>query len=125
MQGVIPSMQPITMLRNRATDFGTRSQVGGVDAQAFYPATACVFVAKYILQTFITLPEVVSNFIISLPDHVRDSRLEAELTRVFSQFGIVFVKIRRDSRNMPFAFCQYTVSYRGVGPLLNLADVEI
>ena len=50
MQGVIPSMQPITMLRNRATDFGTRSQVGGVDAQAFYPATACVFVAKYVLQ---------------------------------------------------------------------------
>ena len=48
--------------------------------------------------------------IISLPDHVRDSRLEAELTRVFSQYGIVFVKIRRDSRNMPFAFCQYTVS---------------
>ncbi|KAI0886083.1 uncharacterized protein GGS22DRAFT_179088 [Annulohypoxylon maeteangense] len=89
MQGVIPSMQPIAMLRNRSTNFGTRSQVGGVDAQAFYPATACVFVAN-------------------LPDHVRDSRLEAELTRVFSQYGIVFVKIRRDSRNMPFAFCQYT-----------------
>ncbi|KAI1452602.1 hypothetical protein F4805DRAFT_470720 [Annulohypoxylon moriforme] len=89
MQGAIPSTQPIAMLRNRTTNFGTRSQVGGVDAQAFYPATACVFVAN-------------------LPDHVRDSRLEAELTRIFSQYGIVFVKIRRDSRNMPFAFCQYT-----------------
>ncbi|KAI1445237.1 hypothetical protein F5Y02DRAFT_427182 [Annulohypoxylon stygium] len=89
MQGAIPSMQPITMMRNSTANLGTRSQVGGVDAQAFYPATACVFVAN-------------------LPDHVRDSRLEAELTRVFSQYGIVFVKIRRDSRNMPFAFCQYT-----------------
>ncbi|KAI2463593.1 hypothetical protein F4781DRAFT_437283 [Annulohypoxylon bovei var. microspora] len=89
MQGAIPSMQPIAMLRNRSTNLGTRSQVGGVDAQAFYPATACVFVAN-------------------LPDHIRDSRLEVELTRIFSQYGIVFVKIRRDSRNMPFAFCQYT-----------------
>lgn len=32
------------------------------------------------------------------------------MTKAFSQFGIVFVKIKRDSRGMPFAFCQYTVS---------------
>ncbi|KAI1652583.1 hypothetical protein F4813DRAFT_400919 [Daldinia decipiens] len=89
MQGVIPTMQPVPMLRTRASDVGNRAQVAGVDAQAFYPATACVFVAN-------------------LPEFVRDSRLEVELTRAFSKFGIVFVKIRRDQRNMPFAFCQYT-----------------
>ncbi|KAI1392215.1 uncharacterized protein F4822DRAFT_425426 [Hypoxylon trugodes] len=89
MQGVIPNTKPVAILRNRASDLSSRAQVGGVDAQTFYPATACVFVAN-------------------LPDFVRDSRLEAELTRAFSKFGIVFVKIRRDQRNMPFAFCQYT-----------------
>ncbi|KAI1472288.1 uncharacterized protein F4812DRAFT_454103 [Daldinia caldariorum] len=89
MQGAIPTMQPIPMLRTRPSDVGNRAQVGGVDAQAFYPATACVFVAN-------------------LPEFVRDSRLEVELTRAFSKFGIVFVKIRRDQRNMPFAFCQFT-----------------
>ncbi|ORY67692.1 uncharacterized protein BCR38DRAFT_510975, partial [Pseudomassariella vexata] len=60
-----------------------------VDAQSFYPSTACVFVAN-------------------LPEGVKDNRLEAEVTRHFSKFGVVFVKIRRDSKNMPFAFCQYT-----------------
>ncbi|KAF3058950.1 Meiotic activator RIM4 [Daldinia childiae] len=89
MQGVIPTMQPVPMLRTRASDVGNRAQVAGVDAQAFYPATACVFVAN-------------------LPEYIRDARLEVELTRAFSKFGIVFVKIRRDQRNMPFAFCQYT-----------------
>ncbi|KAI1141001.1 hypothetical protein F5Y05DRAFT_410851 [Hypoxylon sp. FL0543] len=88
MQGVIPSMQPVAV-QCRSSNTGARTRVGNVDAQAFYPATACVFVAN-------------------LPDCVRDSRLEAELTRVFSQYGIVFVKIRRDQRNMPFAFCQFT-----------------
>jgi hypothetical protein len=50
------------------------------------------------------------NIFVSLPEGVRDNSLEAEVTRQFSAFGTVFVKIRRDSRNMPFAFCQFTVS---------------
>lgn len=45
----------------------------------------------------------------SLPEAVDDQALEAEVTRHFSKFGVVFVKIRRDPRNMPFAFCQFTV----------------
>ncbi|KAI1079657.1 hypothetical protein F5B20DRAFT_159851 [Whalleya microplaca] len=89
MQGAVPATQPVRVLRTRTSDIGTRSQVAGVDAQAYYPATACVFVAN-------------------LPEHVRDARLEAEVTRAFSDFGIVFVKIRRDQKNMPFAFCQFT-----------------
>ncbi|KAL7621232.1 hypothetical protein AAE478_008549 [Parahypoxylon ruwenzoriense] len=89
VKAAIPTKQPVHALRSRASDLGTRSQVAGVDAQAFYPATACVFVAN-------------------LPETVRDGRLEAEVTRAFSRFGIVFVKIRRDQRNMPFAFCQFT-----------------
>lgn len=46
----------------------------------------------------------------SLPESVEDTHLEAEVTRAFSEYGTVFVKIRRDARNMPFAFCQFTVS---------------
>ncbi|KAI6089372.1 hypothetical protein F4821DRAFT_257166 [Hypoxylon rubiginosum] len=66
-----------------------RTQISGVDAQNFYSPNACMFVAN-------------------LPEHVRDTRLEASLTKVCSQYGMVFVKIRRDSRNMPYAFCQFT-----------------
>lgn len=46
----------------------------------------------------------------SLTQAFDDQRLEIEVTKYFSQFGTVFVKIRRDSRHMPFAFCQFTVS---------------
>ena len=31
------------------------------------------------------------------------------MTSVFREFGQVWVKIRRDHKNMPFAFCQYSV----------------
>ncbi|KAL7916232.1 hypothetical protein GGI35DRAFT_26266 [Trichoderma velutinum] len=60
-----------------------------VDAQNIYPSSACVFVAN-LTQAF------------------DDQKLEIEVTKYFSQFGTVFVKIRRDSRQMPFAFCQFT-----------------
>ncbi|EHK22530.1 uncharacterized protein TRIVIDRAFT_28754 [Trichoderma virens Gv29-8] len=60
-----------------------------VDAQSIYPSSACVFVAN-LTQAF------------------DDRRLEIEVTKYFSQFGTVFVKIRRDSHQMPFAFCQFT-----------------
>lgn len=46
---------------------------------------------------------------LSLAQMYDDKTLEFEVTRVFSQYGPVFVKIRRDSRQMPFAFCQFTV----------------
>lgn len=45
----------------------------------------------------------------SLSQNFDDGRLEVEVTKYFSQFGTVFVKIRRDGRQMPFAFCQFTV----------------
>ncbi|TFB03668.1 hypothetical protein CCMA1212_004767 [Trichoderma ghanense] len=60
-----------------------------IDAQDIYPSSACVFVAN-LTQAF------------------DDRRLEIEVTKYFSQYGTVFVKIRRDSRQMPFAFCQFT-----------------
>ncbi|KAM0465357.1 hypothetical protein ACHAPV_001403 [Trichoderma viride] len=59
------------------------------DAQNIYPSSACVFVAN-------------------LSQNFDDGRLEVEVTKYFSQFGTVFVKIRRDGRQMPFAFCQFT-----------------
>ncbi|KAI0020649.1 hypothetical protein F4780DRAFT_779330 [Xylariomycetidae sp. FL0641] len=80
---------PVMRVPNAQPHQDHRNRVCGVDAQAFYPPSACVFVAN-------------------LPDHKPDSALEAAVTRVFNQFGPVFVKIRRDQKNMPFAFCQYT-----------------
>ncbi|KAI3327388.1 hypothetical protein HD806DRAFT_531961 [Xylariaceae sp. AK1471] len=66
-----------------------RHLVQGVDAQTYYPPEACVFVAN-------------------LPESKSDTVLEVGITKAFSVFGPVFVKIRRDPKNMPFAFCQYT-----------------
>ncbi|KAM4064863.1 RNA recognition motif domain-containing protein [Hirsutella rhossiliensis] len=60
-----------------------------VDPQTMYAGSSCMFVAN-------------------LPQQFHDRKLEEEVTKAFSQFGIVFVKIKRDSRGMPFAFCQYT-----------------
>ncbi|KAI0521140.1 hypothetical protein F5B22DRAFT_644389 [Xylaria bambusicola] len=68
-----------------------RHQVQGVDAQTYYPPEACIFVAN-------------------LPESKSDTVLEVAVTKAFSSFGPVFVKIRRDPKNMPFAFCQYTDS---------------
>ncbi|ODA78565.1 hypothetical protein RJ55_05947 [Drechmeria coniospora] len=47
-------------------------------------------------------------FVANLPQQFEDELLEEEVTKVFSNFGIVFVKIKRDAKNMPFGFCQYT-----------------
>ena len=46
----------------------------------------------------------------SLSQSETDEQLEHSVTEAFQQFGNVYVKIRRDSRQMPFAFAQYTVS---------------
>ncbi|KAL8691632.1 MAG: hypothetical protein Q9218_003187 [Villophora microphyllina] len=57
-------------------------------AQAMLPPNACVFVAN--------LTQVKS-----------DEELEKSVSTVFQAFGNVYVKIRRDNKGMPFAFCQY------------------
>ncbi|PSR77773.1 hypothetical protein BD289DRAFT_486340 [Coniella lustricola] len=66
-----------------------RHQINGVDAQNLYPPTACVFVAN-------------------LPEPKEDTALEAAIYREFLQYGKCWVKIRRDTTHMPFAFVQYT-----------------
>ena len=38
-----------------------------------------------------------------------DEQLEFSVSRAFQAFGNVYVKIRRDNKGMPFAFCQYEV----------------
>jgi hypothetical protein len=54
----------------------------------------------------------------SLPESKDDRALEAAVTREFSQFGTVFVKIRREVKGgvtgMPYAFAQYTVSLSAI-----------
>ncbi|KAK1768759.1 hypothetical protein QBC33DRAFT_568434 [Phialemonium atrogriseum] len=91
---IVPSLEdvvkPTPPLRYRSSDIsGAQHQPAEVDAQGVYPQSACVFVAN-------------------LPENKDDVALEAALTREFCNYGTVFVKIRRDNHNMPFAFCQYT-----------------
>ncbi|KAL8953972.1 MAG: hypothetical protein Q9222_000182 [Ikaeria aurantiellina] len=57
-------------------------------AQAMLPPNACVFVAN-------------------LTQAKSDDQLEHSVSTVFQAFGNVYVKIRRDNKGMPFAFCQY------------------
>lgn len=57
-------------------------------AQSLFPPACCVFVAN-LLQS------------------ETDESLEVAVTQVFREFGSVWVKIRRDGKQMPFAFCQY------------------
>lgn len=84
-----------TSVRQRVNDYSTRdfgsniSNIQAEDAQAIFPPSSCVFVAN-LLQS------------------ETDEALEVAVTQVFREFGTVFVKIRRDSNQMPFAFCQYT-----------------
>ena len=46
-----------------------------------------------------------------------DEQLERSVMNVFEQFGTVYVKIRRDTRGMPYAFCQYEVNSPTLGSL--------
>ncbi|KAJ4140403.1 hypothetical protein NW768_001764 [Fusarium equiseti] len=65
------------------------NSIEAFDAQAIYPAEACLFVAN-------------------LSQAVDDRSLENELTKFFGNFGTVFVKVKRDRRLMPYAFAQFT-----------------
>ncbi|KAL9100380.1 MAG: hypothetical protein Q9163_004238 [Psora crenata] len=58
-------------------------------AQAIFSPQACVFIAN-------------------LTQSDTDEELEYAVSQAFRQFGNVYVKIRRDTRQMPFAFAQYT-----------------
>ncbi|KUI65660.1 Meiotic activator RIM4 [Cytospora mali] len=76
-------------LRSHSSNLSARHQINGIDAQNLYPPTACVFVAN-------------------LPEPKDDVALEAAIYREFLQYGKCWVKIRRDSHHMPFAFVQFT-----------------
>lgn len=49
-----------------------------------------------------------TNVLLSLPEPKDDVALEAAIYREFLQYGKCWVKIRRDSHHMPFAFVQFT-----------------
>ncbi|KAL6361302.1 hypothetical protein LRP88_04769 [Fusarium phalaenopsidis] len=76
------------------------------DAQSCYPPEACVFVAN-------------------LSQNYDDLTLMSAVTKVFNQYGTVFVKIKRDKRQMPFGFAQYTKPEDAEKALVNLRGVEI
>jgi hypothetical protein len=79
------------------------------NAQLVYPPACCVFVAKYVSSTFHFHSS--ANELNSLLQSESEESLQMAVTQIFREFGPVFVKIRRDSKQMPFAFCQYTVSF--------------
>ncbi|KAL8772027.1 MAG: hypothetical protein Q9209_002692 [Squamulea sp. 1 TL-2023] len=72
-------------------------------AQAMLPPNACVFVAN-------------------LTQAKSDDQLEHSVSEVFQAFGNVYVKIRRDSKGMPFAFCQYEAGRTALNSLYSNAD---
>ncbi|KAJ4308809.1 hypothetical protein N0V84_011879 [Fusarium piperis] len=74
------------------------------DAQSCYPPEACVFVAN---------------------QHYDDLTIASAVTKVFNKYGTVFVKIKRDKRQMPFGFAQYTKGADAELALANLRGVEI
>ncbi|KAI1311253.1 hypothetical protein F5Y03DRAFT_382362 [Xylaria venustula] len=90
-QQPVSEPHPVVPIHIQPSPAERRHLVQGVDAQTYYPAEACIFVAN-------------------LPESKSDTVLEVAVTKAFSAFGPVFVKIRRDPKNMPFAFCQYTDS---------------
>lgn len=49
-----------------------------------------------------------------------DATLKVEVTKLFSEYGECFTKIKRDHKQTPFAFCQFTVSKtkKACAPLL-------
>lgn len=63
------------------------------NAQAHFPPSACIFVAN-------------------LQKEEDEQTLEVAVTQTFRIYGHVYVKVRRDAVNNPYAFVQYTVSAR-------------
>jgi hypothetical protein len=84
------------------------SVVKAEDAQAVYPPSCCVFVAKYVLHHHL-LDIITMLTTSSLLQSENEDSLQMAVTQIFREYGPVFVKIRRDGKHMPFAFCQYTV----------------
>ncbi|KAG8671779.1 hypothetical protein FPOAC2_05138 [Fusarium poae] len=76
------------------------------DAQAVYPAEACLFVAN-------------------LAQNIDDISIEKDLTRFFGQYGTVFIKVKRDRRLMPYAFAQFTERKHADFALKNAAGKEL
>ncbi|RSL83801.1 hypothetical protein CEP51_004299 [Fusarium floridanum] len=78
----------------------------GWDAQSCYPPEACVFVAN-------------------LSQHYDDLTITSAVTKVFNEYGTVFVKIKRNKNQMPFGFAQYTKPADAENALAHLRGVEI
>ena len=60
----------------------------------------------------------------SLSAQLADDVLEIKVKDKFEQFGNCYVKIKRDARGMPFAFCQYEVRHTCAECLL-ASDIAI
>lgn len=82
-------------------------EVNDQNAQAVYPPDSCVFVAKYNCSIEFTSSSANPCSLVQMKS---DEELERCVKDAFKQFGTVYVKIKRDHKHMPYAFCQFTVS---------------
>ncbi|CAF3664751.1 unnamed protein product [Fusarium graminearum] len=98
-----------SQIQSAATDVTSRPFTKSrrtFDAQAVYPAEACLFVAN-------------------LPQNVDDVTIERDLTVFFSRYGTVFIKVKRDRRLMPYAFAQFTERTHADFALQHASGLEI
>ncbi len=75
------------------------------NAQARLPPQACVFVAKYVLDSPADLILTAS----SLSNQRTDEQLQHSCEQKFSTWGRCYAKIRRDKNKMPLAFVQFHI----------------
>ncbi|KAI5464326.1 hypothetical protein BGZ63DRAFT_421378 [Mariannaea sp. PMI_226] len=122
-----PFYQPVDKAMNRTAIrmIEAKSKAGpsveasrSVDAQGLYPPSACIFVAKY-FYGYYTSNE--SNIVLpaSLPIDQSDTTLMIEVKKAFSIYGRVHVKIKRDRKKRPVAFCQFEHATEAARALAN------
>jgi hypothetical protein len=72
--------------------------------RSYRPRPVCLWPSEYLHACCESL---LTSY--SLSSMESELELQASVTEAFSEYGAVWVKIRRDNKNMPYAFCQYTV----------------
>ncbi|KAM0424858.1 hypothetical protein ACHAPT_009914 [Fusarium lateritium] len=102
----VANQQQLSRPVNNGNAQGTSSDSPHWDPQALYPPEACVFVAN-------------------LSQHYDDLTLQASVTKIFARYGTVFVKIKRDKRQMPFGFAQYTKVADAEKALAGIRGIDI
>ena len=123
---VKPSASSPFMFKSISQRKPTMQAIDLVDIQSsrlrMHKLSTLLLVASSLQSKFSTSPSLVLSFFFlrhfhrwfiltshSLLQSENEDSLQMAVTQVFREYGPVYVKIRRDGKHMPFAFCQYTV----------------